>query len=395
MQSVIFVILRRMRAPLTVLICSYAISVLGLTLIPGIDDQGNPWHMDFFHAFYFVSFMGSTIGFGEIPYPFTDAQRLWTLFTIYATVVVWLYAIGTTIALIQTPSFRAAVAHNLFTKRIRRLRETFYLICGYGDTGRMLVHALVAQNQQVVVVDTDPARIDELELAGLPVDIPALCGDASDPSVLEAAGLKSDSCAGVIALIRSDDINLKIAVAAKLLHPRVRVFCRSEHHDTAANMASFGTDHIINPYDTFADDFATALSSPSLYLLRQWLTSPASTPLTEPVFPPHGLWILCGYGRFGKALYDRLTNHGERVQVVEAAPELTRPPEGTITGRGTEAETLEEANIENAVGIIAGTDNDVNNLSILMTAETLKPKIFTLARQEFSADDEIFEAVDA
>ena len=90
-----------MRLPLIVVISAYAISILGLVLIPGVDDQGNTWHMSFFHAFYFVSFMGSTIGFGEIPYEFTDAQRLWVLFAIYATVIVWIYAIGTVLALLR------------------------------------------------------------------------------------------------------------------------------------------------------------------------------------------------------------------------------------------------------------------------------------------------------
>ena len=93
MHNIVFLVLRRMRLPLIVLVCTYAFSVLGFVLIPGMDDQGNPWRMGFFHAFYFVSYMGSTIGFGEIPYPFTDAQRLWVMFSIYSTVIVWLYAI--------------------------------------------------------------------------------------------------------------------------------------------------------------------------------------------------------------------------------------------------------------------------------------------------------------
>lgn len=69
MGHVFYLLLRRLRAPFLTIIVIYAISTLGFVLIPGQDDQGNPWHMDFFHAFYFVSFMGSTIGFGEIPYP--------------------------------------------------------------------------------------------------------------------------------------------------------------------------------------------------------------------------------------------------------------------------------------------------------------------------------------
>ena len=38
----IFLVLRRMRTPLIVLIVIFAVTVLGLTLIPGQDDQGRP-----------------------------------------------------------------------------------------------------------------------------------------------------------------------------------------------------------------------------------------------------------------------------------------------------------------------------------------------------------------
>ena len=36
----------------------------------------------------------STIGFGELPYAFTPAQRMWTTVSIYLTVLGWLYAFG-------------------------------------------------------------------------------------------------------------------------------------------------------------------------------------------------------------------------------------------------------------------------------------------------------------
>ena len=92
MHNLIYLLLRRMRVPQIVVILAYAISILGLVLAPGIDDQGNPWNMSFFHAFYCVSYMGSTIGFGEIPYPFSDAQRMVVTIAMYVTVISWLYA---------------------------------------------------------------------------------------------------------------------------------------------------------------------------------------------------------------------------------------------------------------------------------------------------------------
>ena len=66
LSRVLFLFFRRMRTPLIVLILTYSISAIGLVLILGTDADGNTWRFDFFHAFYFVSFMGSTIGFGEL-----------------------------------------------------------------------------------------------------------------------------------------------------------------------------------------------------------------------------------------------------------------------------------------------------------------------------------------
>src|SRR3712207_8254272 len=83
-----------MRAPLIVLIGIFSVSVLGLTLIPGQDAEGRPWDMGFFDAIYVMSYTATTIGFGEIPYPFTYNQRMWVTISIYLTVVGWAYAIG-------------------------------------------------------------------------------------------------------------------------------------------------------------------------------------------------------------------------------------------------------------------------------------------------------------
>ena len=387
-------IFRRMRLPLAALISVYAVSVLVFTLIPGVDDQGNPWKMSFFHAFYFVSFMGSTIGFGEIPYAFTDAQRLWTTVTIYASVIAWLYAIGTMLSLVQSQLFRRAVSEQRFRRKIKRLKEPFYIICGFGDTGQSLVNSMFHNDQRAVVIDNEQARLDLIDTQDWEFSLPALMGNADDSNNLAKAGIHLDNCKGVIAMTQNDNTNLQIALSAKILEPNIKVICRAQTLDAQRNMESFGTDLVVNPYETFAEDFVLAMEKPSMYLLERWITAPTDTPLIDPVFPPKGHWILCGFGRFGKAMYRRLLVMGNPVTVVEAKPNWTHPPKNTIVGRGTEAETLEAAKVHNAVGIIAGTNHDVNNLSILLTAEELNPKIFTILRQELAVNQHLSNAMD-
>lgn len=392
MHNVLFLLLRRLRTPLILLILVYAVTILGFVLIPGVDDKGQPWHMGFFHAFYVVSYTATTIGFGELPYVFNEPQRMWLTFTIYASVITWIYSIGAVLTTVQDPAFRAVRIESAFARAVRRMREPFYLVCGYGDTGSLLVRALAESDIQSVTVDIDQNRINALELEELPMVVPGLRGDASQPSTLLLAGLQHPHCQGVIALTNSDAVNLKIAITAKLLKPELATICRADTHDVAKNMASFGTNHIINAFETFAGRLATALHSPGLYLLYEWMTAAPHEPLREPIFPPGGRWILCGYGRFGKAVHARLEREGVVATIIEADPALTLPPEGSVLGRGTEADTLEEAGIHDAVGIVAGTDNDANNLSIIMTAHELNSKLFMVARQNEHQNDSLFRA---
>jgi len=393
-NKLLYLLLQRMRLPLIVVILAYAISIIGLVLIPGVDDQGNPWHMSFFHAFYFVSFMGSTIGFGEIPYPFTDPQRLWTTLAMYMTVISWLYAIGSLFGLLKDPAFKRIVAFTRFTRDVKRIRAPFYLICGLGDAGNLVIRELAAHNILCVIIDRDENKIQLLRLEDLPVVVPGISGDVTNTSTLLAAGLLKPECQGIVALTGSDQINMTVAITSKLLVPGLPVICRAESHDSQDNIASFGTDYIINPFDSFAKRFAMMFQSPSMYLVYEWMTSIHESPLSDFAVPPRGTWVLCGYGRFGKAIRQSLSFKGIQTVIVEADIAKTGAPEGTIEGRGTEAITLYEAGIEQAVGLIAGTDDDANNLSIIMTALKLNPDLFILARQNLSTNDTLFAAAD-
>ncbi|HZH08525.1 MAG TPA: hypothetical protein VEY69_17800 [Lautropia sp.] len=133
MSEVLFMILQRLRMPLITLIVVYGISVGGLAVMPGVDPQGNPWQLGFFHAFYVMSYTATTIGFGELPYPFSEAQRAWLILSIYLSVVGWTYALGSIFALTTDPTFRSTVARSVFRWRAKRLVDSFFIVCGCGQ----------------------------------------------------------------------------------------------------------------------------------------------------------------------------------------------------------------------------------------------------------------------
>lgn len=392
MHSLTYLLLRRMRLPLIVLLSTYALTILGLVLIPGMDPQGNPWRMDFFHAFYFVSFMGSTIGFGEIPYAFTDAQRLWVTLSIYATVIAWLYAIGVMLSVAQDRAVQQILQENRFVRSVRRMTDPFYVICGYGDTGSLLVRELAGHGIASVVIDADPARIDALTIDDLPIYTPGICADAGDADILGAAGLRNRHCRGVVALTRNEQVNLKIAITCKLTRKTLPVIARAESDDGEANLASISTDFVANAYKAYAERFAMMFHSPSMYLIHEWVTSIHDEPLIEYQIPPRGTWIICGFGRLGKSIRRHLNFEGVDSRIIDSNPNITRPPPGSIIGRATEAGALMEADVQNAVGIIAATDDDPDNLSIVITARQLNSDLFVVARQNLRKNRLIYEA---
>lgn len=393
-SSAILLMFRRMRAPLIVLILIYAVSVLGLTLIPGADANGKPWQMGFFHAFYFISYTATTIGFGEIPYAFTDAQRMWVIVSIYLSVIGWAYAIGTLLALVQDRAFQQAITLQRFSYRVRHLHEPFYLVCGYGETGQLLCRAFGDMNRRFVVIDIETSRIDELDLQDLRADAPGLAADARQPDNLLQAGLMSRHCVGVIALTSDDEANLAVAAATRLLQRDMPILCRVTRPEIAANMRSFGIHSIINPFETFGEYLALAIRSPGSYQLVEWLTATPGSTLETQREPPRGHWILCGYGRFGQAIVDDLQGEGIDLTVIEPNRSITGSvPQ--VTGVGNERQVLEQAGIAQAVGIIAGTSNDIANLAIVATAEELNPALFTVLRQNQQSNSLLFSTFKA
>lgn len=394
MSGVFYILLRRLRTPLLVLIGVYSISILGFVIIPGLDDLGNKYSMSFFDAFYFVSFMGSTIGFGEVPYPFTYAQRFWAVVAIYGTVIAWLYGIGTMLAIIQDSAFQRLLAESQFRRRVKNIAEPFYLICGYGDTGLLLAKGLSDEGLQLVIIDDVDERVNEIEVSNFLVQPLAFCADASRLKYLKMAGLEHPQCRGVIALTNNDQTNLTIATAVHLLNRDLRLISRADTTDVEANITSFGANEVINPFESFSTRLTHIVKKPGMYTLFEWITGIPHDPLLMPNFPKEGSWILCGYGKFGRSIYRKFVEAGIDITVVTPNKEDIIHLEKSVNGLGVKAEVLEKAGVRKAAGIIAGTENDANNLSIIMTAKELNPEIFIVARQNQRPHFPIFQAAD-
>ena len=53
-----------MRAPVLVLLATYAVGITGMALMPGMETENGSGRMNLFHAFYFFTYTATTTGFG-------------------------------------------------------------------------------------------------------------------------------------------------------------------------------------------------------------------------------------------------------------------------------------------------------------------------------------------
>ena len=99
-----------------------------------------------------------------------------------------------------------------------------------------------------------------------------------------------------------------------------------------------------------------------------------------------GHYIICGFGRIGEIIARQLKERGIHLVVVENNPDLIAPLDESgyyfVNGDATKEEVLLEAGIERARGLVSVVHSDASNVYIVLTARSLNPKLFIVARGE-------------
>lgn len=118
------------------------------------------------------------------------------------------------------------------------------IILGAGQVGASVAEGLVSEENDITVVDFDPARLAQLQDR---LDLRTVLGDAATPSVLRDAG--ADDADMIIAVTQSDQSNL---VACKLAHSVFNIPTRIAR----LRSRDFLEDATLLSTDNFAVDFA-------------------------------------------------------------------------------------------------------------------------------------------
>jgi voltage-gated potassium channel len=188
-------------------------------------------------ATYYATVSLSTTGYGDIT-PVSPAARLVNILLITPLRILFLLIlIGTTL--------EALTARSREEFRIRRWRSRVrqhVILCGYGTTGRSAIRSLQANGtplEQIVVVDCDPAAIDEASGAGLT----GIVGDASRGEVLVRAGVHR--ARAVIVAVSRDDASVLVTLTARQENASVPITASVREEQNADLLRQSGADTVI------------------------------------------------------------------------------------------------------------------------------------------------------
>jgi voltage-gated potassium channel len=120
--------------------------------------------------------------------------------------------------------------------------------------------------------------------------------------------------------------------------------------------------------------------------LREFLGKSA---MNRKIHSLDGHVIVCGFGRFGRAVVEELTRNAVPMVVIEVDPtreaDLNTVGALHVIGSALEDSVLEDAGIGSARAIIVATGSDADNVYITLSAREKNPKILIYARGDSDA----------
>lgn len=129
------------------------------------------------------------------------------------------------------------------------------IICGWGRVGQRIARDLIAAGEEVVIVDIDPERLDD-------VDLPFVEGDATDDTVLAEAGI--EHARALVAALDADAENLYVTLSGRSMRPDLFIVARARVSAAEAKLTQAGADRVVNPQYIGGERIAAMILQPTV-----------------------------------------------------------------------------------------------------------------------------------
>ncbi|HWR03339.1 MAG TPA: NAD-binding protein [Humidesulfovibrio sp.] len=191
-------------------------------------------------SFYMMVITLSTVGFGEIQ-PLSDRARLLTSAIIILGVGNFAYIVGSFSRMLVDGHLHNLLWRRKVQRRIDKL-ENHYIVCGYGRIGGVVVQEILKVSSDVVVIEHDPALVEQLKRDG----IMHLAGDATDDGLLVCAGIKR--ARSIVTALTDEAANVYVTLTARQLNPNISIIARANNASHITRLEFAGANRVVLPH---------------------------------------------------------------------------------------------------------------------------------------------------
>jgi voltage-gated potassium channel len=240
----------------------------------GYLDNNNDDGISLLDAFYYSTVSVSTTGYGDIV-PVTETARLLTtLFVTPLRLIFLITFVGTTVELLTERS-RQAFQVQRWRARVR----DHTVVVGFGTKGRAAVETLLGEGAEptnIVVVDTDRARLDAASALGLVT----VTGNATRSSVLRIAGVPN--AAAIVIATNRDDTAVLVTLTARELAAKIRIVAAVRESENVHLLRQSGANSVIVSSETAGRLLGAATTTPAVVeVIEDLLTPDAGFAISE------------------------------------------------------------------------------------------------------------------
>ena len=133
-----------------------------------------------------------------------------------------------------------------------------YAVIGLGRFGIALTRGLNAEGAEVLVIDSDPDKVNDIE----PYCTQAICADATDEAVLEKIGIRNLDVA-IVCIAGDIEASIFVTLTCKQLGvPQVIAKAQNERHRHV--LKKIGADIVIVPEEEMGAKLAANLVKPNM-----------------------------------------------------------------------------------------------------------------------------------
>ena len=223
----------------------------------------------FVDALYMTVITITTVGFSEV-HPFTDADKIFSVFLILTSVSVVGYTVSSFSEYLVTGQLFQHFKHKKVEKKIAQLKN-HTIVCGYGRNGKQAIAKLKNYKKDFVVVEQNKEIIQKLDAEG----ILNIEGDATTDETMLRAGI--NNAKNLITALPSDADNLFVVLTASQLNKNCKIISRASKETSYNKLKIAGAENVIMPDKLGGAHMASLVVTPDVIEFVDQLTIAGDT----------------------------------------------------------------------------------------------------------------------